>query len=446
MSDVFISYSRRDEDAVQRIKKSLTRRGIDVWIDKDDIGTGSRWDMQIQEGIQKSDKILIMLSKASIVSQNVSDEWGYALEKGKHIIPVLLEDCDVPMRIASLQRIEFVEDYDKAMEKLVTEIRAVSVSSKSGRRAKKARKFQAPTPVLNILKFALPALLLIGGFFFGYQHFLSSVSVPDVHGLSSEAAASRLSSGFLNVGNIYQEYSEANSAIPGTVLRTDPSIDTPAERFFGKIDLYLVKAKIQVPDLVGLSHSQATEKLVFDGLTVGKHIIEYADGEETTVFKTLPAFDTYVKDSDPIDIYIVKDKIEIPNVIGLDGDAARQRLEELNLNVSVVHSVRSWNENYGKIFEMVPSAGTKVNPNTVIQLTLADKGGWVYLKQGKKGDIVAAPKSFNLRNDTDASTSKTIVGKLQKGALIKILRAKSNGWRLVRLYKTQDVEESVGQL
>ena len=47
MADVFISYSRRDEAFVQRLRESLAERGKDVWVDREDIGPAVEWRREI---------------------------------------------------------------------------------------------------------------------------------------------------------------------------------------------------------------------------------------------------------------------------------------------------------------------------------------------------------------------------------------------------------------
>lgn len=440
MSDVFISYSRRDEEAVKQIIKSLTRRGIEVWIDKEDIGTGSRWDMQIQEGINNCKKVLVMLSKASIVSQNVGDEWGYAIEKSKHIIPVLLEDCDVPMRLASLQRIEFVEDYDTAIDKLTAEIRAESEEKEAKAPEAKARKFKAPRPVMNALKFGLPALLLMGLALFGYHNFL--ITVPSLDGLAPETARQVLQANHLSLGKVTWEYSDADSDPAGKVFRVEPA----QAKIYDAINIYIAKEKVSVPDVVGLNESQAKSLLENVGLQFGKIVVEEADAEEFSIFKQEPLPDTLVREAAPVDLYVVKEKIVIPDVVGLDQAGAVAALEAKNLKVTLVHSVTRWNTNYGKIFEMEPTAGEKVNSNHEVKIWLADFGGWIYLGEGDVGDIMKTHKGFNLRNEPDASSRKTVIDSLPKGSRVKILHALENGWRLVREYNPEAEEEMHAQL
>jgi hypothetical protein len=47
------------------------------------------------------------LSPEAAESQNVSDEWNYALEEGKTLIPLYYRSCSIPMRLRRLQWIDF---------------------------------------------------------------------------------------------------------------------------------------------------------------------------------------------------------------------------------------------------------------------------------------------------------------------------------------------------
>ena len=52
MPDVFISYSRRDEEFVQRLRGALAGSGKDVWVDREDIGPAVEWRREIELEIE----------------------------------------------------------------------------------------------------------------------------------------------------------------------------------------------------------------------------------------------------------------------------------------------------------------------------------------------------------------------------------------------------------
>jgi hypothetical protein len=60
---------------------------------------------------------VVVLSPRAVASENVLDEVGFAIDYGKGVIPVLLEACDIPIRISRLQRVDFTGDYHAALER-----------------------------------------------------------------------------------------------------------------------------------------------------------------------------------------------------------------------------------------------------------------------------------------------------------------------------------------
>ena len=47
MSDVFISYSRKDKNFARALHQALTKHGKDVWVDLEDIPPTAEWLKEI---------------------------------------------------------------------------------------------------------------------------------------------------------------------------------------------------------------------------------------------------------------------------------------------------------------------------------------------------------------------------------------------------------------
>lgn len=116
---VFVSYARKDQDFALKLVQDLRREGADIWLDQLDIPTGARWDDQIQAALEKCSYFLVVLSPVSVASQNVKDEIGLALDNNKTIMPVLYQDVTIPLRLRRFQYIDFREDYQTALNKLL---------------------------------------------------------------------------------------------------------------------------------------------------------------------------------------------------------------------------------------------------------------------------------------------------------------------------------------
>lgn len=92
MSDVFISYSRRDIAFARLIREALQRNHVDTWIDWARIPVGAHWWPEICEAIAESTVFMTIISRASLSSGVCRDEINEALKNNKRIIPVLLDD------------------------------------------------------------------------------------------------------------------------------------------------------------------------------------------------------------------------------------------------------------------------------------------------------------------------------------------------------------------
>jgi|GEM_PF-3459329 len=89
--DVFISYSRKDKKFVEYLYTQLKEvYNLAVWLDLIKLSSDGRsFDKNIQEALDDSNRLLLIVSPDSMVSEYVTKEWKYALERCKTIIPVL---------------------------------------------------------------------------------------------------------------------------------------------------------------------------------------------------------------------------------------------------------------------------------------------------------------------------------------------------------------------
>ena len=99
----FVSYAREDAESVLQVTRSLREQGARLWVDQLDIPAGARWDLEVELALDRCDWFLVFLTSASCQSQNVMDEVSYAIDEGKHILPVRMEVCRIPLRLRRFQ-------------------------------------------------------------------------------------------------------------------------------------------------------------------------------------------------------------------------------------------------------------------------------------------------------------------------------------------------------
>ena len=87
--DIFISYSRRDQEFVTRLASDLNAQVAGVWFDQSAIQAGQKWHDEIMDGIRECKAFILVLSPDAVESKYVREEVNKALELGKTIFPIL---------------------------------------------------------------------------------------------------------------------------------------------------------------------------------------------------------------------------------------------------------------------------------------------------------------------------------------------------------------------
>ena len=122
----FISYPRKNAEFALKLAQELKAADFLVWFDQLDIPAGSRWDDEVQKALTECEIFMVILTPEAIESQNVKDEIGYAIDSGKRILPVLLQQCNIPFRLRRFHYVDFTMlDYSlgiETAEKLLTSL------------------------------------------------------------------------------------------------------------------------------------------------------------------------------------------------------------------------------------------------------------------------------------------------------------------------------------
>lgn len=117
---IFVSYSSKDRPFAIGLVKELQNLGANVWIDQLGIGLGENWDNAIEEALEKSETFMLILSPTSVESQNVQDEVSIAINTNKKMVPILIKECELPMRWQRKQYADLANNPDKAIHDILT--------------------------------------------------------------------------------------------------------------------------------------------------------------------------------------------------------------------------------------------------------------------------------------------------------------------------------------
>ena len=122
---VFLCHSSGDKPAVRKIYHRLLADGVSAWLDEEDLLPGQRWEQEIPKAVRASDVVIVCLSQSSINKKGyLQKEIRYALDVADEqpegtifLIPLKLEECDIPEHLRRWQWVNFFEDrgYDRLM-------------------------------------------------------------------------------------------------------------------------------------------------------------------------------------------------------------------------------------------------------------------------------------------------------------------------------------------
>lgn len=91
-SYAFISYSTKNQDAADAMRKVLKKHGYNIWMAPGDIPAGSKYAEVINKAIKNCSCFILMLSEASQNSVWVAKEVERAVHYQKTIVPIQIED------------------------------------------------------------------------------------------------------------------------------------------------------------------------------------------------------------------------------------------------------------------------------------------------------------------------------------------------------------------
>ena len=131
--DVFVSYSRQDNDKVLELTAKLRAAGVRLWMDVRNIDGAAMWGEEIVNALGKSKVLLLLVSQSAVRSQNVVKEVLLASERKGHILPVDLEPTEIPgslkYALAGIQHIEYFRgDPDQHMSAIIRSLERVGVT------------------------------------------------------------------------------------------------------------------------------------------------------------------------------------------------------------------------------------------------------------------------------------------------------------------------------
>ena len=127
--DVFISYNSEEYSEASTIRSILTANGISCWMAPESIPFGSNYAREIPNAIAGCRVFLLILSQKSQKSRWVALELDRAMNEGKLIYPLQIENCDIVdpfnFMLSQTQRYNAYTEKVNAMKRLVQSLRQI---------------------------------------------------------------------------------------------------------------------------------------------------------------------------------------------------------------------------------------------------------------------------------------------------------------------------------
>jgi len=198
------------------------------------------------------------------------------------------------------------------------------------------------------------------------------VEVPSVLKFGIDDARHALAEAGLEVGEVAHRESEVP---PGMVIAQEPAAGTavPVGTAVHLVVSSGVEEKVEVPNVVGRGIDMAELILAEHGLKLGEIAHKESEAERGTVIAQEPAGGMFVPAGTAVHLAVssgIADKVEVPSVLELHIETARQIIAEAGLKVGEVGH-RESEAPPGTVIAQEPAAGKVVAVGTAVHLVVS---------------------------------------------------------------------------
>jgi Leucine-rich repeat (LRR) protein len=112
---LFLSYARQDQHHVEQIRQFLLDAGHQVWMDVYNVVGGENWERAIRKAIGECTIFAAVISRNSVNRRGMVqkelkialDEMDGMMPNDIFVIPVRLDDCEIPERLSQFQSVQW---------------------------------------------------------------------------------------------------------------------------------------------------------------------------------------------------------------------------------------------------------------------------------------------------------------------------------------------------
>ena len=128
---IFISHSHQDKEFVDVLAANLILNKAHIWVDRWELKVGDSIVDKIQSAIKTASALIVVLSKSSVGSAWCNKELSVGLireldERRVVVLPVLLEDCDIPLFLRDKKYADFRNNFDAGLSEIYKAVASVT--------------------------------------------------------------------------------------------------------------------------------------------------------------------------------------------------------------------------------------------------------------------------------------------------------------------------------
>ena len=191
---VFISHASEDNAAAKRLIKRLKEDGFDPWLDLERLLPGQDWNLEIEKYMRASGAILLCFSQESVSKESyIQKEYKRAMriqeEKPEgtiFVIPVRLDNCELPFYLREIQWVDYPEGYDRLVAALNVRAGRKAVEKKEEKKETKPRK-TATSKKADGPNIIIHGNINVGGDFISRDQYKTVITNETINNISSPA-------------------------------------------------------------------------------------------------------------------------------------------------------------------------------------------------------------------------------------------------------------------
>jgi len=405
MARIFISYRREDSAGHAGRLFDVLRAKIDgVFMDVTGIEAGVDYVEAIERAVGSCDLLLVVIGREWLACANargrrrlddpndfVRLETAAALERNIRVIPVLVEGAEMPgveelpgplKPLARRQALELRDTrWEADVEHLVSVVRRVLGPECTAPSMPQGQEMSSspppPTPSSHPRRWLGTgvAVAIVVALAAGVLWFLqrpSAVLVPELAGMTLEDAETALRDAGLRPGD--RTLRRTRDRAENTVVDQSPAPGKSAPPD-SRVDLTYAAPLTTMPGVVGLPVERAKEQLAAAGFVLGQ-IVERATNQAPAgqVLEQSPPPRAASDEEKPVARVVIATRpqpVNVPELVGLELDAAKRTLAASGLQPGNVTYRSTTARPAGTVLDHSPGAGTKLARGESVQLTVA---------------------------------------------------------------------------